>query len=155
MMQINIVAKSDQLNAVDLDRPTVFVITDVTLGTEEQPYDVRLAGWPQPWRPSKTGLRQLIRGWGRESDDWIGRAVELYRDDTVTWAGAAVGGIRVSRMSHLLEEVISMNLPLTRGKTKLWKVGVIPEVEALRAEWQHATPERRLEIEATQKGDQP
>lgn len=94
-------AKSNQLNAVDLPRPRVFRIVAVTVTGAEQPVDVQLDGWPHPWRPCKSMRRVLSAAWGTESDQWLGKAVELYCDPDVLWAGERAGGIRIAALSGI------------------------------------------------------
>jgi hypothetical protein len=95
-------AKSNQLNAVDLPRPRVFCILGVSVNnTADQPVDVRLDGWPHPWKPCKTVRRILAAAWGTESSEWLGRSVELYCDPDVLWAGERAGGIRVAALSDI------------------------------------------------------
>jgi len=95
-------AKSNQLNAVDLPRPRVFRVMAVKIGgTTEQPIDVQIDGWPHPWKPCKSMRRVLAAAWGTESDQWLGKAVELYCDPDVLWAGERAGGIRISALSDI------------------------------------------------------
>ncbi len=95
-------AKSNQLNAVDLPRPRVFRVLAVKVGgTTEQPIDVQIDGWPHPWKPCKSMRRVLAAAWGTESDQWLGKAVELYCDPDVLWAGERAGGIRISALSDI------------------------------------------------------
>src|SRR5690349_24228607 len=108
-----IIPKSDQLNSDDLIAgPRTFTVTEVRVkSTPEQPVDIHLAESPgKPFRPSKTVLRILVTAWGKEGDEYVGRRMTLYRDETVKWAGQEVGGIRVSHLSHILRP---MKLALT------------------------------------------
>lgn len=112
-----IVAKSDQLNADDLvSGPITVQVLDVAVRTGEQPVTVVIGGGHRPWKPSKTALRVLAKAWGKEdARAWIGKWLTLFRDDTVKWAGVAVGGIRVAAMSHI-ERRIVLSLAETKGK---------------------------------------
>jgi hypothetical protein len=96
-----ITAKSDQLNAGDLAAPVVVEVRAVRVVNEEQPVHVELVGTYQPWKPCKGMRRLLAQSWGTNTDTWPGHRVELYNDPTVTWAGQAVGGIRVSAISGI------------------------------------------------------
>jgi hypothetical protein len=95
--------KSDQMNAEDLlSGPLTVTIVGVReTGSEQQPIAIRLAEFPREWKPSKTAIRVLIAGWGRETEPYAGRRLTLFRDPTVKWAGEPIGGIRISHMSHL------------------------------------------------------
>lgn len=151
--------KSDQLDAVDLlgSPPLVFTITDVNEGNDEQPVNIRLAEFPRVWRPSKGMLRVLAHCWGKEVAKWVGRQVELYCDPDVMFGPNRVGGVRVSRLSHI-EKRTSVPMIIGRGKGGSWNVDPLPEaaptpqvdprVAKLRAEWTGADAERRKVIEA-------
>lgn len=154
--------KSDQLDAVDLlgSPPQVFTITEVREGNAEQPVQVGLAEFPRVWRPSKGMLRVLAGCWGKNTSEWVGRKVELYCDPDVMFGPDRVGGVRISRLSHI-EKRTSVPMIIKRGKGGSWNVDPLPDAPApdpnaerlaeLRAEWKDATPERKAEIEAESK----
>jgi len=122
-----IAPKSDQMNAEDLlGGPRTFTITDVRRGSSEQPVWIYLAEHPQPWKPAKTVLRLMVMAWGPESDVYIGKRVTLYRDDSVRWAGKAIGGIRLSHMSGIRKPLTAM-LPPSKGTRLPYTVEPIPE----------------------------
>lgn len=113
----SIAPKSDQVNADDFVLgPRSFTITEVRQGSSEQPVWIYLAEHPQPFKPSKTVLRLLGMGWGSETDAWHGKRLTLYRDETVKWAGKAVGGIRVSHMSGIGRKPLTTMLPPSKGQ---------------------------------------
>ena len=99
-----VAAKTDQLGAEDLlTEPRTITITRVT-GSEsnEQPVNIYFRGdGGKPWRPCKTARRLLLRVWGRNAAEYVGRSLTIYRDDTVKFGGLQVGGIRISHMSHI------------------------------------------------------
>jgi len=114
-------AKSDQLNADDLvGGPITIRVRDVDVkSTTEQPIAVFYDGDDnKPWRPCKTAARCLAAVWGSNAAQWIGMHCTIYNDPTVTWAGAAVGGIRVSHMEGL-DKPRQLNLAKTRGKKSI------------------------------------
>jgi hypothetical protein len=111
-------AKSDQLNADDLIAgPITIKITSVKVdNSAEQKITVNFENDnKKPWKPCKTAGRCLSAIWGPDSSKWIGLKCTIYRDDTVTWAGAIVGGIRVSHVDGLDKPRV-LNLSKTRGK---------------------------------------
>jgi len=112
-----IIAKSDQLNADDLIGGSITVtVTNVASGGADQPILINYEGDNQkPYKPCKSMRRVLVGAWGSDGKAYIGRAMTLYRDDTVKWAGAPVGGIRISHLSHITEP-LTLSLGLTRGK---------------------------------------
>lgn len=164
-----IIAKSDQLNADDLiSGPRTFTVAEVREGDAEQPVSIVLAEWPRnrPFKPSKTVMRLLVAAWGAESDDWPPNArMTLFRDASVKWAGQAIGGIRVSHLSHI-DKQLKVALQEAKGKKILHTIDPLPTsappappadeatvaaLASLRAEWNEATPERRAEITAEVK----
>lgn len=123
--------KSDQLDAVDLlgSSPQVFTITGVSEGNAEQPVQISLAEFPRVWRPSKGMLRVLAYCWGKDTTKWVGRRVELYCDPDVMFGRDKVGGIRISRVSHI-DKRMSAPMIITRGKGGTWNVDPLPDAPA-------------------------
>jgi hypothetical protein len=112
-----ILAKSDQINAIDLIEPTVVTVVDVKAGPADQPVHIITDkyGTERPFKPSKTVRRDLVKAWGKEARDWIGRSMELYNEPTVLWAGKQVGGIRISALSDIPKPIQTAHT-ITRGK---------------------------------------
>lgn len=124
-IRASIVAKSDQLNADDLvGGPITVRITGVRRGPADQPVHVFISDRKVPWKPCKTARRVLAAGWGEDASAWVGRWIRLYRDDSVLWAGVAVGGIRVSGMSHI-PRPLALQLQYAKGKKSAVQVEVI------------------------------
>lgn len=119
-----IVPRSDQLNADTLiGGPRIIQISEVSIapGTE-QPVTVRYEGdESKPWKPCKSMSRVLVHAWGPDAKAYAGRHVELYLDPTVKWGGMAVGGVRISRMSHIERDLV-MALTATKGKKAMYTV---------------------------------
>lgn len=147
-----IIPKSDQINADDLIAgPLTITITEVEIrpGTE-QPVTIRYVGDNgKPWRPCKSMSRVLVAAWGPDASKYAGRAVKLYRDPSVKWAGMEVGGIRISEMSDIDKPMV---LALTETKKTRKPYTVKPLVreqpptekpKPTRGEWLDAL-ERRL-----------
>ena len=99
----HIAAKSDQLNADDLmGGPVEWTVEDVRAsGSADQPIEIKLREWPQPWKPCKTMRRLLVDKWGRDGKGYIGRRMKLFRDPDVLYGGIKVGGIRIESLSHM------------------------------------------------------
>lgn len=109
--------KSDQQNFDDyLTGPKTVTIQEVKSGTPDQPVEIHLAEFPgRPFKPSKSMRRVLIAAWGPDSSVYAGRRLTLFGDPTVKFGGQAVGGIRISHLSHL-PGTLSVALTVTRGK---------------------------------------
>jgi len=127
-----IVPKSDQLNADSLVAgPMTIKITGVDIrGGTEQPVSIHYENEKgAPWKPCKSMSRILVAAWGPDANKYVGRAVTLYRDPTVKWAGMEVGGIRISHMSHL-DGAMTMALTATKGSRKPYTVRPLADVPA-------------------------
>lgn len=110
----SIVPKSDQLNADSLlGGPITVTIASVKGGDKEQPVVIGI-GDRMPYKPCKSMRRVLIAAWGNQGADWVGKSMTLYCDPTVMFGGVAVGGIRISHLSHIDDR--SFMLTKTRGK---------------------------------------
>lgn len=123
-----VVPKSDQLNSDDLlAGPRTITVTRVTAdpGSPEQPVSVFFDGDNnKPFKPCKSMRRVLISCWGKMANEYKGRSMTLYRDPTVTWGGMEIGGIRISHMSHI-ENDMTMALTATKKARKPYTVRVL------------------------------
>lgn len=129
-MRDTIIPKSDQLNADSLMAgPLTVKITKVArASTVEQPIAVSFEGdGNTPYMPCKSMRRVMVAVWGPDAAAYMGRSMTLYRDADVTWGGMAVGGIRISHMSHITEPV---TLALTATKKARKPFRVLPLVIA-------------------------
>jgi len=96
-----IAAKSDQLNADDLIGGSITVsIAGVRGVAGDQPIAVDIVGH-KPYMPCKSMRRVMVALWGADGKTYEGRRFTLFSDPAVTWGGMAVGGIRISHMSHI------------------------------------------------------
>lgn len=142
-----IAPRSDQVNADDLiSGPVTITITDVKPGAAEQPVDIIVAEFPgRAYRPSKSMRRIIVAAWGPNSSAYIGRSLTIYRDPSITFGRDAVGGIRISHLSHI-DKPLKLALTVTRGKRALCTVQ--PLVQAPVIDWigrvQTATTEGEL-----------
>ena len=158
--------KSDQLDAVDLlGGPRTFTIAEVTRGNDEQPVQIRLAEFPRVWRPGKSMRRVLAACWGPKAEAWTGRRVTLYCDPAVKFGGEAVGGTRISHLSHI-DGPKKVPLLVTKGRSAVFTVqplkdappppaamsvedvAATTDTDTLRTAWQGSPPDVRAAIEA-------
>ncbi len=147
--------RSDQINADDLVAgPQTFTIREVVGGKAEQPFDFLLVETDRAFRPAVTMRRLIAAAWGTNGDAYVGRRLTVYRDPTIRFGKDVVGGIRISHMSHI-DKPVSVKLQVTRGKRETFAVDPLPDlspIDALKAEWRTATPERQKAIEAEVAG---
>lgn len=117
-------AKSDQLNAVDImGVEPVITIRDVQVKSGDQPVLVFYHGDNnRPWKPSKGMIRILAAGWGTESQNWIGKSVQIYCEPSVTYGGKEVGGVRVRAMSDIDKRGIKATLAISKQKREPYPV---------------------------------
>ena len=149
-MSESIVPRSDQINADELvGGPATYTVREVVQGKAEQPFDFMLVETDRAYRPSKTMRRVIVAAWGAEATNYAGRVLTLYREPSIKFGGATVGGIRISAMSHLKnDEPVEVQAQVTRGKREKFTVRPLTAVDVRKQEWRNATPERRAEIEA-------
>jgi len=125
--------KSDQLNADDfLTGPKTIKITGVKVTGGDQPVSVYYendAG--KPFKPCKSMRRVLVRLWGKDGDSYAGKSLKLYNDPNVTWAGKAVGGIRISHMSDI-KEPMKIALTICKGKRSPFEIKVLEVKEQVK-----------------------
>lgn len=156
---------SDQLDAVELvGSPRTFTIESVTKGDTEQPVNIRLVGFPRPWRPGKSMRRVLAACWGTDASVYVGRRVTLYCDPDVMFGKERTGGTRISHLSHI-DKPKRIPLLISRGKSASYTVDPLPDAPApvaltddeidaatttdeLRALWGAASPEQQDRIKA-------
>lgn len=132
--------RSDQLNSDDfVGRTAVVTVAGVEKVAGEQPLAVHLHEFPgRPLKPGKTVRRILAAAWGTDAAQWAGRRMELFTDPTVTFGKSEVGGIRISRMSHL-DKPLSLALTATRGKKQTHRIEPLPDTtpsHEVQPDWQ-------------------
>ena len=118
-MTASIEARSDQINADDLiPGPRTYTIEKVTKGAADQPFDFHLTESPgRVYRPNKSMRRVIVDAWSPDTSTYAGHRLTLYRDPDVKWAGEAVGGIKISHLSHI-DKPRSLSLTVTRSHRK-------------------------------------
>ena len=125
----SLAANSNQQNADEyLSGPKTLTVSEVKKGSAEQPVEVHLVEFPgKPFKPAKSVRRVLAAAWGTDASRWAGRRLTIYCDPDVKYAGKAVGGLRVSHVSHI-DKPVTVALTVTRGKREPFTVQ--PLVEA-------------------------
>lgn len=124
-----IAPKSDRVNADDfLAGPETVTITAVKRGDADTPVAIHIEG-RKPYYPCKSMRRVLISAWGDNGADWVGKSMTLYTDPSVKFGGVAVGGIRISHLSHI-ESDMALALTATRGKRAPFTVRKLAQQQA-------------------------
>lgn len=119
----SLAANSAQQNYDEyLGGPKTVTVEKVSKGSSEQPVDVHLVEFPgKPFKPAKSVRRVLAAAWGTDASQWAGRSMTIYGDSDVRYAGKAVGGLRVSHVSHI-DKPVTVALTVTRGKREPFTV---------------------------------
>ena len=124
----SLAANSAQQNYDEfLAGPKTVTVSEVKKGTTEQPVEVHLAEFPgKPFKPAKSVRRVLAAAWGTDASAWSGRRMTIYGDPEVRYAGKAVGGLRVSHVSHI-DKPVTVALTVTSGKREPFTVQPLPD----------------------------
>ena len=124
----SLAANSNQQNYDEfLAGPKTVTVSEVKRGSAEQPVEVHLVEFPgKPFKPAKSVRRVLAKAWGTDASQWAGRRLTIYCDPEVRYAGKAVGGLRVSHVSHI-DKPVTVALTVTRGKREPFTVQPLPD----------------------------
>ncbi len=115
-----IIPKSDQLNADDLITGTITIKVTAIKGSNEpqQPVSIHYEGDNgKPYKPCKSMRRVLVSAWGANGLEYVGKSMTLYRDNSVAFGGIQVGGIRISHLSHI-DNDLTLALTVSRASRK-------------------------------------
>jgi hypothetical protein len=120
--------KSQQLDNIDLTNgPRTFTITGVDLRENaEQPLWLHLAEFDRPWPPNVNMRRVIAHVWGRESDEWVGRRLTLFRDPRIKFGNDTTGGTRISHMSHI-DKKVEVPVLVSKGRAATYTVQPLPD----------------------------
>jgi hypothetical protein len=154
-----IAPKSDHLNSDSLIAgPLTIAITSVTPRQDEsRPVAINFEGDDgKPFLPCKAMRRGLVLAWGKDSTQYTGRGLILFRDPSVLYGGVAVGGVRISHASHLEKDLV-FPLALNNKKKILWTFKVLKPWPPTSAPQQPPAREaaRPARAAATQAQQQP
>ncbi|SUA58228.1 hypothetical protein [Oligella urethralis] len=127
-------AKSDQLNAVDLAgaEPVIRIREVRDTRAAQQPVWIYFDGDNnRPWKPSKGMLRVLAAGWGVNTNNWLGKLVKIYCDNTVKFGNDEVGGIRIRAMSDINKNGFKTISTISRHKRKSLQIECLEVTEVM------------------------
>jgi len=119
---------SDQLSADDLiGTSRIITVRDIKITTgRDRPLWIYFHGDnDKPYKPNITMRKLLIYAWGDIKEEWIGRSIEVYCDPEVRFGPQKVGGIKISRVSHINKDIKAL-LQTTRGKRSEFIIGRLP-----------------------------
>lgn len=101
MPHVSQMIQSKYVGHAEVVNPVVVTIKDVKLervGREadsEERWFLYFSELKKAMRLNVTSIRILEATWGDNSDNWLGKRVQLYWDPTVQFGGKLVGGVRI------------------------------------------------------------
>jgi len=126
-MSETIKPKTDQLNADDfISGPMNITITGVKGNSDpQQPVSMGFQGDNgKPYKPCLSMRRVMVKAWGKNALEYVGRSMTLFCDPNVTFGKTKVGGIRISHMSHIKEDFV-MALTVSKARRSSYPVKVL------------------------------
>jgi hypothetical protein len=148
-----IIPKSDQLNADDLiSGPITVTVTGVKKYEDggRKKAEISYEGDNgKPYKPCVSMVRVLVTAWGTDGADYVGRSMTLYRDNSVVFGGIAVGGIRISHLSHIGKD-LTLALTVSRASRKPYTVKVLEVAAPVPAAKPVLTPDHKRWAEAVE-----
>ena len=103
MPKLHEMLESKFLKKEDVDPPTLVTITDVkqvNVALADETPELKWAAvfkqFKKPLVLNRTNIQLLAKNLKSEdSEDWLGKNVVLYCDETVTFRGEMIGGVRI------------------------------------------------------------
>ena len=92
---------SNYLSQSDVETPRVLTIAKVAMQEVRRPNGkvvkpvIHFRGDAKPMVANKTNSLVIAKLYGRDSDSWIGRSIEVYAEPNIKMGGEVTGGIRV------------------------------------------------------------
>ena len=107
MAKISQMVESKYLKQGDLEDDTIVTITKVghaNIGKEDGPVDmkwlIRFKEFDKPMVLNRTNISLLGTFISDDTDDWIGKQVILYNDESIQFQGKVTGGLRFKRLKQ-------------------------------------------------------
>jgi hypothetical protein len=104
-MKISQMIESKYLKQADAEDDVIVTITKVgqaNIAKDDEPPEmkwmVRFAEFNKPMVLNRTNISLLGNFLGDDTDDWIGKQVILYNDESIQFAGKVTGGLRFKRL---------------------------------------------------------
>ena len=104
MAKISQMVESKYLKQADVEDDTVVTVTKVgqaNIGKDDGPVDmkwlIRFKEFDKPMVLNRTNISLLGTFLGDDTDDWIGKQVIVYNDESIQFQGKITGGLRFKR----------------------------------------------------------
>jgi hypothetical protein len=123
MPNLNEMIESKYLKASDFSEPRVMTVrafkkTNVARENEEPRYRwlVKFDESDKPMVLNTTNIKRMAKIFASENtDNWVGKPVEIYNDDEVEFGGNIVGGLRVRKANGARRSVRDVNAEISGG----------------------------------------
>ena len=103
------------------DAPDPVIVTVAKIGriniakegdAPDDKWAVRFREFNKPMILNSTNIKLLEKACGSDdTDDWVGKEVILYTDDSVSFGGQVVGGLRIRKQQQLPTRKAATQLP--------------------------------------------
>ena len=108
MTRVNEMIESRYLKQADAPDPVIVTVSKIgriNIAKDGDPPDdkwaVRFREFNKPMILNSTNIKLLEKACGSDdTDDWIGKEVILYTDDSVSFGGQVVGGLRIRKQQQ-------------------------------------------------------
>ena len=105
MAKISQMVDSKYLKQADIEDETIVTISKVgqaNIGKEDGPVDmkwlIRFKEFDKPMVLNRTNIALLGNFCGDDTDDWLGKQVIVYNDESIQFQGKVTGGLRFKRL---------------------------------------------------------
>ena len=137
MAKISEMIESKYLKQSDFPAPlivTVSKIGQLNIAKEGDPVDmkwaVRFREFPKPMLLNSTNIKLLGKACGSDdTDDWISKEVIVYTDDSVSFGGQIVGGLRVRKQESAPTRKATATTPAPSGGSGAAFVDVADDIQ--------------------------
>lgn len=122
-MKITEMIDSRYLKQSDIPDPVIVTfqsLKKVNVARDDEDPDYRwtakFAELPKPMVLNVTNIKRAAKALGDDTDDWVGKKIELYTDPDIEFGGNIVGGLRLRGLKRPAGTTASMSMG--RGKTE-------------------------------------
>ena len=105
MAKISQMVDSKYLKQADIEDDTIVTIAKVgqaNIAKEDSPVDmkwlIRFKEFDKPMVLNRTNIALLGNFCGDDTDDWLGKQVIVYNDESIQFQGKVTGGLRFKRI---------------------------------------------------------
>lgn len=115
MAKISQMVDSKYLKQADVEDDTIVTVTKVgqaNIAKDDAPPDMkwlcRFKEFEKPMVLNRTNISLLGNFLGDDTDDWIGKQVIVYNDESIQFQGKVTGGLRFKRLKAKVKHAAPM-----------------------------------------------